>query len=413
MIPNIGRARDYMERYGLSAILVSSPMNVAYFTGFDCWLYQKYTEDMLLLGAKRARKETFAFLAETGSSPVLVTDSYSSLFAWDLENVELRCYGGISPTISEKGAATNHASFFRRALSSQKDTPVEGLTEALKEQGITRGKVAVEMSSTRPETLRALRRALPQVEFLDGELVIALIRMVKSKAEIGLLTTAARINEKALYDSLKIAKAGVPMRDLSRRYMVEIAKEGAVFDHYFNSPDGLWLSGASAYRLRRGEYTIIDSGCTFHLYFADMGTTILVARERQEVKKKYREVWETVDEIADYAGAGVTPSAIMDRFGELYRRKNISTEDYSGHGIGLEPREYPIMGLGGPKAIRDGVISTSTDLPLEPGMVISLETSIYEPGEGSYEIERTFLVGKSSLKELTTKKDSAIFVSEA
>src|SRR4029077_10953769 len=118
-------------------------------------------------------------------------------------------------------------------------------------------------------------------------------------------------------------------------------------------------------------------------------------------------------EIADYAEPGITPSAVMDKFAELYRRKHISTEDYSGHGIGLEPREYPIMGLGGPKSIHDGVISTSTDLPLEPGMVISLETSIYEPGEGSYEVERTFLVGRSSLKELTTKKDSAIFVTEA
>jgi Xaa-Pro aminopeptidase len=412
MIPNARRARDYMERYGLSAILVSSPMNVAYLTGFDCWLYQGYTEDMLLLGAKRARKETFAFLCKKGS-PVLVTDSYSSLFAWDLENVELRCYGGTPPVISEKGAATKHASFFSEALSRQKDTPVEALTEALKEQGVTRGKVAVEMSTTRPETLRALRAALPQVEFLDGELFIALIRMVKSDAEIGLLTTAARVNEKALYNSLRIARAGVSMRDLSRRYMVEIAKEGAVFDHYFNSPDGLWLSGAAGYRLRRGEYTIMDSGCTFHRYFADMGTTILVGRERKEVTKRYREVWEAVDEIADFAHVGVTPSAIMERFGAIYKRKNIPTEDYSGHGIGLEPREYPIMGLGGPKAIRDGVVSTSTDLPLEPGMVISLETSVYEPGEGSYEVERTFLVGKSSLKELTTKKDSTILVTEA
>jgi len=194
--------------------------------------------------------------------------------------------------------------------------------------------------------------------------------------------------------------------------MVEMAKGGAVLDHYFNSPDGLWLSGARGYRLRRGEYTIMDSGCTFERYFADMGTTILVGKGRQEVEKRYRDIWETVDEVADFVEPGTTPSAAMERFRLAYERRNISGVDYSGHGIGLEPREYPIMGLGAAKQIHDGIVRTTTELPFEPGMVISLETSLYEPGEGSYEVERTFLVGKSKLRELTTKKDSSIFVTE-
>ena len=399
-----------MQQYGLRAVVATSPTNVAYFTGFDCWMYQKYTEDMLLLGAPRERKETFAFLGESGG-PFLVTDSYTSLFASESQGIELRCYGGSPQRISERGASSKHASFFRKALASQKDTPVEALAAALKEQGVTTGKVAVEMASIRDETLTAMRKALPHVEFLDGGLVLALIRMVKTEVEIGLLTTAARINERALYKSLRLAKTGTPVSDLSRRYMVEIAREGAVFDHYFYSPDGLWLSGAQGYRLRRGEYTIIDSGCTFQLYFGDMGTTLLVGKERQEVVKRYREVWEAIDEVADHTEAGMTPSDVMGRFADLYRKKNIPNPDYQGHGIGLEPREYPIMGQGGPKIVGDDVASLSTEIPFEVGMVVSLETSIYEAGEGSYEVERTFVIGKSSLKELTTKKDRAIFVS--
>jgi Xaa-Pro aminopeptidase len=400
-----------MQQYGLRAVLATSPTNVAYFTGFDCWLYQKYTEDMLVLGAPRERKETFSFLGETGG-PVLVTDSYTSLFASELQGVELRCYGSAPTTISERGSS-RHASFFRGALASQKDTPVEALAAALKEQGVTTGRVAVEMASIRGETLSALRKALPRVEFLDGGLVLALIRMVKTEAELGLLTTAARINERALYKSLRLAKVGAPVSELSRRYMVEIAKEGAVFDHYFYSPDGLWLSGAQGYRLRRGEYTIIDTGCTFELYFGDMGTTLLMGKKRPDVVNRYREIWEAIDEVADHTEAGMTPFDVMEMFRDLYSRKNIPNPDYQGHGIGLEPREYPIMGQGGAKTVGDQVVSISTEIPLEVGMVVSLETSIYEAGEGSYEVERTFVIGKSSLNELTTKKDRAIFLSEA
>ncbi len=410
MIANIARARDYMEEFGIRALLASSPTNVAYLTGFDCWLYEKYTEDMLVLGAPRARKESFAILAEKGG-PVLVTDSYSSLFAWELKGVELSCYG--SPlAVSERGAGSRHAMFFEKAVASQKATPADAVIAALKESGVSGGKVAVEAAAMRPETLRALKRAYPRIEFLDGWLLLCLIRMAKSETETGLLTTAARVNEKALYKSLESAGTGARISDLARRYMVEMARGGAVLDHYFNSPDGLWLSGAGGYRLRRGEYTIMDSGCTFERYFADMGTTILVGKRRQGVERRYRDIWETVDEVADFVEPGTTPSAAMERFRRAYERRNIPGVDYSGHGIGLEPREYPIMGLGGAKKIRDGIVTTTTELPFERGMVISLETSLYEPGEGSYEVERTFLVGKGKLRELTTKKDSAIFVTE-
>ena len=410
IIPNVSRARDYMERHGVRAVLASSPTNVAYFTGFECWLYEKYTEDVLVIGAQRARKEAFSLLAESGDI-VLVTDSYSSLFAWELVGVELLCYG--SPlAVSGKGSRSPHARFFRDALSSQKQTPAEALAAALRLRGVTSGKVAVEADSIRPETLRSLKREFPRIEFLDGWLLIRLIRMAKSETEVRLLTSAARVNERALYQSLGSARAGVRIGDLARRDMVEMSSGGAVFDHYFNSPDGLWLSGAMKYRLRLGEYTIMDSGCTFERYNADMGTTILVGRRRQGVERRYREIWESVDEIADSIEPGTTSSEATKRFGRFYANRNITGVDYSGHGIGLEPREYPIMGPGGPKAIRDGIVRTTTDMPFEPGMVISLETSLYEPGEGSFEVERTFLVGKSKLKELTTRRDPEIFVTE-
>jgi Xaa-Pro dipeptidase len=398
-----------MTRQGVRALLASSPTNVAYLTGFDCWLYQKYTENVLVPGAPRARKEAFAVLGETGG-PLLVIDSYTSLFASELEGVRLRCYGA-APPAAKKREASEYATYFRRAVQQQKETPVEALLAALREEGVTSGKVAIEREYMRRETLTALTRALPRVEFLDGSLLFSLIRMVKTDAEATLLKKAALINEWALYASLNKASAGAPVGDLARIYMLEAAKDGALFDHYFYSPDGLWLSGAPGYRLRRGEYTIIDSGCTYGLYFGDMGTTLLVGERDQKVMKRYGDLWETVSEVADSVQAGETPSGVMKRFASLYRKKGVPSPDHQGHGIGLEPREYPIMGQGRPVTIRDQVIKTSTEMPLEVGMVISLETSLYEFGEGSYEVERTFLVGKRSLEELTTKKDREIFVS--
>ncbi|MDG6925857.1 MAG: aminopeptidase P family N-terminal domain-containing protein [Nitrososphaerota archaeon] len=73
MPPNLSRAREHLSEHGVKALLTSSTMNVAYLTGFDCWLYQKYTENVLALGAPRERKEVFAVLAGAGR-PVTIDD---------------------------------------------------------------------------------------------------------------------------------------------------------------------------------------------------------------------------------------------------------------------------------------------------------------------------------------------------
>jgi Xaa-Pro dipeptidase len=411
MPPNLPRARELLTEHGVKALLASSVTNVAYLTGFDCWLYQKYTENVLVLGAPRARKEAFAVLAGSGE-PLLVVDSYTSLFASELGGVELQCYGGEPPGF-ETRRGTPHARFFLDAVEHQKSTPVEALVAALRARGASSGRVAVERGSMRAETLRALQRALPGVEFLDGQLLFSLIRMVKSDAESRLLKKAALINERALYASLEKAKTGVPVGRLGESFMVEVAKDGAIFDHYFYSPEGLWLSAAPGYRLRKGEYTIIDSGCTYEQYFGDMGTTLLVAQPRRKVMETYATLWETVSEIADFVQVGMRPSEVMKKFGSLYEKKGVANPDHQGHGIGLEPREYPIMGQGKPVSVRDQVVKATTEIPLEVGMVISLETSLYEFGEGSFEVERTFRVGKNSLEEFTTKKDRSIFLSSS
>ena len=411
MAPNLPRARAYLAKHGVRAILASSPINVAYLTGFDCWLYQKYTENVLVLGAPRARKEAFALLASEGE-PVLVVDSYTSLFASELEGIGLQCYGAEPGKWSNREKDLDFTAYFLDALEHQKKSPVEALVSALRACGVTSGKVAIEPESMRPETLAALQKALPRVRFLDGTLLISLIRMVKTESETALLRRAALINEKGLYHSLGKAKTGARVGELASAYMRAVAKEGALFDHYFYSPDGLWLSGAMGYTLRRGEYTIIDSGCTYGQYYGDMGTTLLVSEPTRSVVEKYSTIWNTISELGDSVQPGDKPSELMQRFSALYRKVGIADTDHQGHGIGLEPREYPIMGQNAPAVIKDQLMETTTEIPLEVGMVISLETSIYEFGAGSYEVERTFRVGKRSLEELMTKKDRKIFVSD-
>jgi Xaa-Pro dipeptidase len=402
-----------MSQYGIKALVASSRVNIAYLTGFDCWLYRDYWESLLVLGSPRLLKEQYAILP-VEKDPMLVIDTYSSLYASELEDVELHCYGSWTPKIKKRAHDLNRAqiAFFQKAVSSQALTPTDALVEALKKAGATRGKVGVELSTFRQSTLTEVQKALPDVEFLNCQELLGLIRMVKTPEERAKLLKACEINENALHKSLERARDGVKISKLAQVYLNHISKEGAMFDHYFYCPDGLYLSAAPNYRLLDGEYTMIDSGCTYDLYYGDMATSLLVGKRRKDVMERYENIWDTIEEVADSVQPGTLPTEIVQMFGRLYEKRGLRDVDYQGHGIGLEPREFPVMLQGGAKTITDGILNISTDVPLEPGMVISLEGSVYEFGEGSFEVERTFLVEKSSLKEITSKKrNRSIFLS--
>ncbi|MDA4130614.1 MAG: Xaa-Pro peptidase family protein [Thaumarchaeota archaeon] len=411
MLLNKERAHSYMAEHNLRALLVASPTNVSYFTGFDCWLYKKYRENMLVLGAPPLQKEQFAVLPADGE-PILIMDTYSSLYASE-GDVAIQCYGNTIPAI-EKASGTKkelaHTKYFKRALGAQKPTPAAAVIEALRKSGIQAGKIGIEKAEFRADTFKEIQKAFPKIQFLDSSELLGFIRMVKTDEEKDRLKKAAEINEDALFQSLEKARDGKKMGKLAQEYLSLVSEKGAIFDHYFYSPDGLYLSAAPNYRLRRGEYTIIDSGCTYELYYGDMGTSLLVGERRKDVIQRYRDIWDTIEELADRVQPGTTPSEVMDLFEKLYAKKGIKDADYQGHGIGLEPREYPIMGRGGAKSVADEIVEQDTDIPLEPDMVISLETSLYEFGLGSYEVERTYVVGKRSLKPITSDRDRSIVI---
>ena len=62
------------------------------------------------------------------------------------------------------------------------------------------------------------------------------------------------------------------------------------------------------------------------------------------------------------------------------------------------------------KRIADDVVDVGVDIPLEEGMVINIETPMDVKGKGSYQIERSFHIGKARPVELTPKRDGAPYV---
>ena len=111
---------------------------------------------MLLLGAPREEEGDVRVLGRReGLSSLPIP--YTSLFASESPDIELRATEA-SLRRSQGEEHPPRGVCFRKALASQKGTPVEALAAALEERGVTSGKVAIEMASIRDETLNAMRK---------------------------------------------------------------------------------------------------------------------------------------------------------------------------------------------------------------------------------------------------------------
>jgi len=225
--------------------------------------------------------------------------------------------------------------------------------------------------------------------------------MVKSEEEIARLRRAAEINEKAAMKSLSNVKPGVSAREISQIYSESIVKEGALPFYAIHSRSGTSVTTDLSYRFRRGETVFFDFSCIYEMYYADTGNTVMVGEVSSNSVKVYRWLGDALSLALKEVKPGAKPSALMEIMRSSLAERGISQTGVQGHGIGLEARDYPAIGALSRTTLSDGFIEANTDIPLEEGMVINLETPYYPFGKGSFQIERTVVVTTNGFSDVT------------
>jgi Xaa-Pro aminopeptidase len=409
MLYNRKRAAELLGEYDLQAVVATTTFNVAYFTDFDCWQYRDFRENMATPGASNTLLQTYAVYAPD-IDPILVTSTGSVQFTDELSGIARRTYGGAGTRLpSAKPAEPKNLTLLREAVKSAKPTPQEALVAALHDCGVKKGKVGIEFSNLTKAARKHLKRRLDRVDWLDSTEFIRLIRMVKTPEEVSRMRTAAEITEKGMKRSFKAAGEGASFGAMSQAYLTEVAKRGAVPDHYIYNPYGLGISSSPRFKFRAGDYTMIDCGVIYKQYYSDTGWTLVIGGN-PEAEKVHRALWEIFDSHIDLLCPGTRPSAILKAFARSYEKRGMKGVGYQGHAIGLQTREHPVINHTTHKSIADEVVDVDVDIPFEAGMVINIETPMDVPGKGAYQVERTFQITRKNPNELTPKRDSGPFV---
>jgi Xaa-Pro aminopeptidase len=112
-----------------------------------------------------------------------------------------------------------------------------------------------------------------------------------------------------------------------------------------------------------------------------------------------------IDAALENARPGIRTSALYDSVIGAVRKAGLSDYRFSlaGHGIGIEPRDYPIIAP--PARTASPFWETPFDPELEAGMVLNIECPIIALGSGGYQHEVTFVVGTGGTKLLSSRRE--------
>ncbi|MBQ9572679.1 MAG: aminopeptidase P family protein [Acidaminococcaceae bacterium] len=247
------------------------------------------------------------------------------------------------------------------------------------------------------EEAKALKAVLPETTEMIS-VGLRVLRLIKDERELENLWQASKIADGAFERLLKEIKAGMTEKELAARleyYMRSLGSEGVSFDTIVASGHRSALPhGAPTDKVVEvGDFVTFDFGAMYNGYHSDTTRTVVMGM----ANSWHREIYTVVQE-AQYRGMKAARPGITGKELDAEIRDYIESRGYGryfthglGHGVGLEIHELPN-------------INSKSDIPLQEGMVFSIEPGVYIQGRGGVRIEDTVVLTKEGVHSLTTLK---------
>lgn len=339
------RAQKIMVVQGFDALVVCTPPNVRYFSGFDSQFWESPTRPWFLVVP--AEGMPVAVVPEIGAPAFAST--------W-LERVE--CWP--APRPDDDGTSL-----------------LAGVLDGLPRR---HGRIGFELG--REQALRMpvaqfleLRDRLPGLELANGGPCLWEIRMVKTPAEIARIRHVCRLASDAFAAVPEFVHIGDSEREACRKLRIQLLRRGAdsvPFLPGISGPGGVAqiVCGPSDRVLQEGDILFIDTGATYDGYFCDFDRNYAVGTVDDAARRAHEAMWRATEAGIAAARPGATAEEVFRAMAPICEAAGSLGNNVGrmGHGLGLQLTEPPSNMPG------DATV-------LQPGMVLTIEPGIeYAPG---------------------------------
>lgn len=349
----VERLRKLLEENGLEALLIASPHNRRYISGF------------------------------TGSAGFVVITSGDNYFLTDFRYREQAAKQVQGFQIVEHGTS-----------------PIDDIRDILEKAGI--GSLGFEQEHVSYGEYLQWGKTLKAIGLKPAAGLVEKLRMIKDEAELQVMQEAADLADSTFKHILGVLAPGIRESDIALEMEVYMRSHGATsssFDTIVASGERSALPhGVASDRIiGTNEFVKLDFGAYYNGYCSDLTRTVVIGQPSD----KHKEIYNIVLEAQLHALANIRPG-MTGMEADALCRDIITKYGYgdnfghsTGHGLGMEVHEAPRL-------------SRLSDTILTPGMTVTVEPGIYVPGFGGVRIEDDIVITESGIKILTSSPKELI-----
>lgn len=332
------KLREVARRNGWEAVILLSPENFAYATG-----YVVPSHPLM-----RWRHAAYVLPSE-GDPAIVVVDMEARTVADRFPDAAVESYNEF----------TEH--------------PMDVLASTLERRGLALATLGMELGYLAATEAERLRSRLPEAKLRPCDAEIAECRIIKTPGEIDKLRDLSRLTDATILSALRSVRAGMTEMDIAARLTEGIFSRGAdtfkLMIVASGDRSGYPNVGPTSRMLREGDLIRVEIFGMRDGYHAGVCRTAVVGAPSEEQECVWSVLIDARNEILEQVRPGASSATIYARFLDRFERAGLPAISFVGHGIGVFLHEEPYIGKYG-------------DQPLKTGMVLGIEPLVYAPGRG-------------------------------
>ena len=355
----MARAQEIMHRRNLDAILVTTPQNIRYFTGFDSQFWESPTRPWFVVVPGEGKP--IAVVPEIGASEMKRT--------W-VEDVR----SWPSPIPEDDG------------ISLLSDV-VNSVATKFNTIGAELGR---EMTLRMPVNDFLKLRTFIKRQIIDGSPALWEMRMVKTESEIQRIGHICKLASESYQDLPKYLNIGETERDAVRKLRIDLTKRGADSIPFLPAVSGEGgvsqiVCGPSDRKLENGDILFMDTGSTYDGYFCDFDRNFAIGKISDEARKVHDLLWKATESGIAASVPGMTTEDVWFAMNKVIEEGSVKGNNAGrlGHGVGLQLTEPPSHRRGDKtKLVPNMVITIEPGLEYLPGKMLVHEENIVVTEDG-------------------------------
>jgi len=244
-----------------------------------------------------------------------------------------------------------------------------------------------------------LTHAIAPATVVDATAVVQRAREIKSEAEIAKIRAACAVADAAFARAPEFVGEGRGLDSVFRAFQVALLEAGADWVAYLAGgagPDGYGdvISPADARPLAQGDVLMLDTGAVREGHFCDFNRNFAVGRAGDAARRAHAALFAATDAALAALRPGRRACDLHRALSDALRAEGaVPGGGRLGHGFGLSLTEWPSL-------------TPLDETPLRAGMALTLEPSV-EIAPGRFLVHEENLVLRDHGPELLSRRAPA------